>query len=721
MVTRGVHVEGGLGLLACLCFLGCHSAATVTSVSVSSSKATLSPGESATLTATVLGSGDFTTSVTWTIDGGGAGLTAQGLSATYTAPTTGAPASVVIRATSNEDLSKFGTAPISITTSAGVTVTANPASPSLYATQTVTLSAVATGSVPGFVWSIIPGGVGSLSASTGSTVVYTAPSSIPSKASVAVQAASSADATVFGSVAVALNPVTVVVASDNGVTRLVSGQTLVLDATVLPLLQVSSDVTWSVLSGGGTVATLVGSQAVYTAPAVNSETTVVIRVVPAADPSQHTDFTLTVDHGWPQVVESTPDDAQNAPQDTGVGVAVDYTDSSVYVAGETTSGHFDLPGNLGEQDGFVAKFDPYGNLLWVRQFGTEALDTVTGVVADTTGNVFVSGYTFGRTWTPGAAGPTSSGYAGFLIAYDANGDFKWRSDIGPFSGQNAFQCGAFGVSIDQNNNVYAAGSCAAQPLGVVIRCTATGCDGPSGGLLTLVAPSATPPLPLPFFTAIAVDAHGAYDLVGSSAGGLQGGSATPVGFVTQVQPNTSSTPVWVQTLGPTDTSKSLALVAVAVDQANDLFVGGATDGELSGQTSSGGTDAVLALYDAHGNPQWAVQFGTAGDDFISALAFNPFASPQTIVATGTVSTPGMSGATTEAFLTWDDYQQDGVAPLVLFDGPDVNANGGGVAVSDSLGNLFLGYTTGAQLAGPPPLGLHVGVQKLGASGVPLSL
>ena len=230
-----------------------------------------------------------------------------------------------------------------------------------------------------------------------------------------------------------------------------------------------------------------------------------------------------------------------------------------------------------------------------------------------------------------------------------------------------------------------------------------------------------PPLPLPFFTAIAVDTRGAYDLVGSTGGAIQGGSATPVGFVTQVQANTSATPVWVQTLGPTDASKFVALTAVAIDQANDVFVGGKTDGTLSGQTSSGGQDAVLALFDGQGTPQWVVQFGTANDDFVSALVWNPFAVPQQIVATGTVSTPTMSGATTEAFLTFDDFPQDGVAPLVLFDGPDVNANGGGVTVADTLGDLFIGYTTGAQLSGPPPLGMHAGVQKLDAFGNPLSL
>jgi Beta-propeller repeat len=718
MGIKGVfQVVRRLGLLALLGLLGCHGSSSVTSVSVAAGKTLLSAGESTTLTASVLGSGDFTPTVTWTLDGGGPGLVSQGQSATYTLPATGVGPTVVIRATSTENTGVSGTVTIAVAVTAGVSVTAAPAS--LYGAQTATVTAVGTG-VPGYVWTIVPSGVGTLSATAGSSVVYTAPSTVPSMQMVSVVATSSMSAAVFGSAAISLLPISVVV-SAGGVLRVPSGQSLDLNGSVAGPPGIDASVTWSIVSGGGTLSSSSGSDVLYTAPPVTSETTVVIRAVPVGDPTEHTDFSLIIDHGWPQVVESTPDDPHNAPQDIGVGIAVDYTSSAVFVAGATTSGHFDLPANLGEQDGFVAKFDAYGNLLWVRQFGTEALDSVTGVAADTNGNVFVTGFTFGRSWTPGPAGPSDLGYAGFLIAYDGNGGFKWRSDIGPFSGQNASQCGAFGITVDLNNNIYAAGNCATQPLGVVLRCTAAGCDGPSGGLLTLVTPSTTPPLPLPFFTAIAVDTRGAYDLVGSTGGAIQGGSATPVGFVTQVQANTSATPVWVQMLGPTDASKFVALTAVAIDQANDVFVGGETDGTLSGQTSSGGKDAVLALFDGQGTPQWVVQFGTANDDFVSALVWNPFAAPQQIVATGTVSTPTMFGATTEAFLTFDDFSQDGVAPLVLFDGPDVTANGGGVTVADKLGDLFIGYTTGAQFSGPPPLGMHAGVQKLDAFGNPLSL
>ncbi len=46
-------------------------------------------------------------------------------------------------------------------------------------------------------------------------------------------------------------------------------------------------------------------------------------------------------------------------------------------------------------DGFTAKLDPGGTLLWVRQVGATALTAGNAVATDGNANVFVSGYTEG--------------------------------------------------------------------------------------------------------------------------------------------------------------------------------------------------------------------------------------------------------------------------------------------------------------------------------------
>jgi len=54
-----------------------------------------------------------------------------------------------------------------------------------------------------------------------------------------------------------------------------------------------------------------------------------------------------------------------------------------------------LPGQTssGWDDVFVRKYDSLGNELWTRQFGSSADDHALGVAVDTSGNVYVAGYT----------------------------------------------------------------------------------------------------------------------------------------------------------------------------------------------------------------------------------------------------------------------------------------------------------------------------------------
>jgi uncharacterized protein (TIGR03437 family) len=77
--------------------------------------------------------------------------------------------------------------------------------------------------------------------------------------------------------------------------------------------------------------------------------------------------------------------------------------SGVYGGGTTLSA---LPGQCraGSRDAFVRKYDPEGNELWTRQFGTVFTESVAGTGVDSTG-VYISG---------GAYGPGGIGGASFL-------------------------------------------------------------------------------------------------------------------------------------------------------------------------------------------------------------------------------------------------------------------------------------------------------------------
>ena len=84
------------------------------------------------------------------------------------------------------------------------------------------------------------------------------------------------------------------------------------------------------------------------------------------------------------------------------GVATDSS-GNVYVTGGTKGG---LDGNTsaGDTDLFVVKYNSSGTKQWTKQLGTSSTDNATGVATDSSGNVYVTGYTGG-----GLDGNTSAG------------------------------------------------------------------------------------------------------------------------------------------------------------------------------------------------------------------------------------------------------------------------------------------------------------------------
>ena len=95
----------------------------------------------------------------------------------------------------------------------------------------------------------------------------------------------------------------------------------------------------------------------------------------------------------------------------------------VMVAGETSGS---LGGaNAGGADAFVARYDPAGTQLWVRQFGAGSSDTAWALAPDGAGGVMVAGGTTGS-----LGGPNAGGYDAFIARYDADGAQLWIRQFG---------------------------------------------------------------------------------------------------------------------------------------------------------------------------------------------------------------------------------------------------------------------------------------------------
>ena len=124
--------------------------------------------------------------------------------------------------------------------------------------------------------------------------------------------------------------------------------------------------------------------------------------------------------------------------DYGLGVTNDVF-GNVYTTGWTNSSGFTLSGVSGgqtkstiNQDGYLARYNSNGVLQWGTLFGPLARgsDPGQGVSSDSSGNVYVVGYTLsGTAWTlSGSQGGFTTGAnssQGYVSKYNTNGILQW--------------------------------------------------------------------------------------------------------------------------------------------------------------------------------------------------------------------------------------------------------------------------------------------------------
>ena len=135
-----------------------------------------------------------------------------------------------------------------------------------------------------------------------------------------------------------------------------------------------------------------------------------------------------------------------AAADEAAGVSIDAS-GNVYVVG-SSAGNFDGKSNAGSQDMFLVKYNSMGGKQWSVLLGTAAADKATGVSIDTSGNVYVAGYSAGN-----FDGKSNAGlYDMFLVKYNSTGNKQWSALLGTANWDEAT-----GVSVDASGNVYVAG------------------------------------------------------------------------------------------------------------------------------------------------------------------------------------------------------------------------------------------------------------------------
>jgi hypothetical protein len=275
------------------------------------------------------------------------------------------------------------------------------------------------------------------------------------------------------------------------------------------------------------------------------------------------------------------------------GVAADL-DDNVYVTGYTNGG---LDGNTltGADDFFLTKYDSSGNRVFTKQLGVAGAHTyATGVAADSSGNVYVTGYTNG-----GLDGNALTGkYDFFLTRYDSSGNRAFTKLLG-VSREYTY---ATGVAVDLGGNVYVTGSTSGGLDGNTLTGKydffLTRYDSSGNRAFTKllgVAGAET------YATGVAVDSGGSAYATGYTNGGLDGNTLTGAEDFFLTKYDSSGNKAFTKQLGVA--GAEIYANGVTVDSGGNAYVTGYTNGGLDGNTLTGTYDLFLAKYDSSGNKQ----------------------------------------------------------------------------------------------------------------------
>ncbi|MEA2049713.1 MAG: SBBP repeat-containing protein [Campylobacterota bacterium] len=217
-----------------------------------------------------------------------------------------------------------------------------------------------------------------------------------------------------------------------------------------------------------------------------------------------------------------------------------------------TYGTFEDETRQGSYDGFIAKYNKDGNKTWTTQFGTSSYDYATGIASSSSGNTYAVGYTYGE-----INSTKIGGYDGFIAKYDADGNQTWARQFGTSSSDYIQK-----VALDQNENAYVSG----YTYGTIDNNTRVG----------------------------------SYDA-----------------FVVKYDKDGNKT--WSKQFGTTSYDYT---TNITTDEDNNIYVTGYTYGTLSEQTRAGGYDVFVVKYNSAGVKQWAKQFGSTSYDYPYGIAAN---------------------------------------------------------------------------------------------------
>ncbi len=176
--------------------------------------------------------------------------------------------------------------------------------------------------------------------------------------------------------------------------------------------------------------------------------------------------------------------------DFGTAVGLDAS-GDAFVVGSTQSTDFPTINpiqlaNAGLYDAFITEVSPTGALLYSTYLGGSSSDYGTGVAVDSTGDVYVSGYTYSTNFPTQSAlqGTLGGGSDAFLTKFrPGSGALLFSTYLGGSSNDQALA-----MIVDSNGNIYLTGSTQSPNFPVTGNAYQSTLVGTSNAFVTKVAP-----------------------------------------------------------------------------------------------------------------------------------------------------------------------------------------------------------------------------------------
>lgn len=289
-------------------------------------------------------------------------------------------------------------------------------------------------------------------------------------------------------------------------------------------------------------------------------------------------------------------------------------DGNLYIAGKTT-GIIDKV-NFGNNDGFLTKIDPSGNLIWSRQFGTTGEEDVQCCAIDESGNIYITGSTTGN-----LQGINKGKEDIFIVKYSNDGKALWTKQ----SGTEGIDV-ARGILAVDKGFIYITGNTdgkLGQATSGKTDCFIMKLD--KDGKQIFTAQFGTPEDDYSY----SVTGRKGSDIFvcGSTWGALTGKNK---GFIDAFEGefNENGDVIKYNQFG----SEGFDIAEIIrLDDDNNIYVGGTTSGNF-GAEQIGEGDCFLIKLNPNGDISWTNQFGTKNNDGLRSIAFSSENSDNLLVS-----------------------------------------------------------------------------------------